>query len=926
MNLDVELFPVAGTISKPSIQVVSFDVFDTAVVRPFLRPDDLFEFIGRDVREIVGNFNIDFRKIRMKAEKDVRIAMEAAEIKSDPNIDQIYDQLCDSHPGLEPYRNEILQLELSAECGMCYKNERIFAIYKHAISSGKRVIFITDTYLSKDIVKTILHNAGFTQYEDIFVSNEMNLAKKFGNIYPAVRDIIRVDFENVLHIGDNFKSDVERAKEHGIFVLNYRKNSDDVVAKARPAAILWENTNRISLAKSINIGLISHKLNRNNINRLEPRDIFRGNLYDLGYSLLGPFLAELSAWLANHARTNGCSNLIFLARDGYLPKAAFDLMQAAAAPKQKIDTNYVYVSRKAILPYRVLEGGVVSTLFDIAFAKDFQVRDFLSHRLGRDLTDSLLASDADLQAMAGSAVVDVRDRLIDALQHHEPMILVAMRNRCKAADIYYSAALPDNSRSLIFDVGRKGTFQSFFHHTLKKDVIGAYVVTHSDINKTLLANEFFTFYNHIHLGEKSSKLDTILFEALLSSTSGSVEYFDESGTPVFSTPSLSDLQRQNILAVQDGALAFVQDLTERFGHKCLNVPFDSGHFDRTFRALWKYPTDAALFHQLPHEDSMSTADARSLHDIYFNRNDRTLRRGLKTILIYCPALTRVRGGVERVVSYIASDLDQNYNVVILTSGDPSVRHPRPVFPLPDNVRLHNIRVGDRAAIDKMIDRYKFRAAMILASGPVVREFVSALSSRKIPFLLSERADPAESFQTYWKDFKKSDYINAYRKATLVAVQFNSFRRYFPKAVQRKMRTIPNPVPAIRAHEDIQRENQIICVARLFLEQKQQDLLVRAFAEIAEEFPQYRLVLYGKDQAGGAAALEELTQSLGLAGRVLLKGETKYIFDALAQAKLFVLPSRFEGFPNALAEALASGENGGGKLDHGSGGIVRLRAA
>ncbi len=83
-----------------------------------------------------------------------------------------------------------------------------------------------------------------------------------------------------------------------------------------------------------------------------------------------------------------------------------------------------------------------------------------------------------------------------------------------------------------------------------------------------------------------------------------------------------------------------------------------------------------------------------------------------------------------------------------------------------------------------------------------------------------------------------------------------------------------------------------------------DLLVRAFAETAQRRPKWDLVIYGEGPERGL--LEKFAADAGLAKRVFLPGWTDDPSEAYKSADLFVLPSRYEGFPNALLEAMAAG--------------------
>jgi glycosyltransferase involved in cell wall biosynthesis len=97
--------------------------------------------------------------------------------------------------------------------------------------------------------------------------------------------------------------------------------------------------------------------------------------------------------------------------------------------------------------------------------------------------------------------------------------------------------------------------------------------------------------------------------------------------------------------------------------------------------------------------------------------------------------------------------------------------------------------------------------------------------------------------------------------------------------------------------------KIVSLGRLF-PVKGHDILIKAFAQLAARHPQWSLVIWGEGPE--RPVLEALIHSFGLSGRASIPGSTKQVAACLRQGDLFVLPSRTEGFPNALTEAMACG--------------------
>lgn len=97
--------------------------------------------------------------------------------------------------------------------------------------------------------------------------------------------------------------------------------------------------------------------------------------------------------------------------------------------------------------------------------------------------------------------------------------------------------------------------------------------------------------------------------------------------------------------------------------------------------------------------------------------------------------------------------------------------------------------------------------------------------------------------------------------------------------------------------------RLLAVGRL-TEQKGMDTLLDVFAGLGRRHPEWELVIIGEGQA--CAELTARVQALGFADHVFLVGRVGNLADWYRSAHLFVLPSRFEGFPNVLVEAMAHG--------------------
>ncbi|RMG37224.1 MAG: glycosyltransferase family 4 protein [Planctomycetota bacterium] len=190
---------------------------------------------------------------------------------------------------------------------------------------------------------------------------------------------------------------------------------------------------------------------------------------------------------------------------------------------------------------------------------------------------------------------------------------------------------------------------------------------------------------------------------------------------------------------------------------------------------------------------------------------------------------------------------------------------------------------------------KTNVLTLLAAGPL-----------GIPVVVSERVDPRQHrVGSAWSLLRRL----TYRRAAALVVQTRSVaewaRRIAPHVpvtvIPNAVRTPPAWVQTRRGRG--QRNQQVVGIGRLE-PQKGFDLLLTAFARVIQTCPQATLTLVG--EGSQRASLEAGVRELGLAERVRFSGRLADVWEVLAAADVFVLSSRYEGFPNALLEAMAAG--------------------
>jgi GalNAc-alpha-(1->4)-GalNAc-alpha-(1->3)-diNAcBac-PP-undecaprenol alpha-1,4-N-acetyl-D-galactosaminyltransferase len=282
-----------------------------------------------------------------------------------------------------------------------------------------------------------------------------------------------------------------------------------------------------------------------------------------------------------------------------------------------------------------------------------------------------------------------------------------------------------------------------------------------------------------------------------------------------------------------------------------------------------------------------------------------------TLVIYAMGL----GGAQRVMSILANYwATHGWDVTLITLADSS----RPSFyHLEAQVQLIQLGIiGDSPSPLTLLStgwqRIRVLRAAIIASKPdIIVSFLNTVNvltlmatwKLNIPVIVSEHIYPGfTDVNQVWQMLMKL----TYRHADWVTLLTESALPFYPAAKGYRSIVMPNPVvapdPAV-VTEQLLVSPMSISIGRL-QPQKGFDLLIKAFSQLRSKYPDWQLTILGEGPMRGE--LEQLRSQLQLTDRVHLPGQVQNVNAYLRQADIFVLSSRFEGFPMSLCEAMACG--------------------
>lgn len=270
-----------------------------------------------------------------------------------------------------------------------------------------------------------------------------------------------------------------------------------------------------------------------------------------------------------------------------------------------------------------------------------------------------------------------------------------------------------------------------------------------------------------------------------------------------------------------------------------------------------------------------------------------------------------RGGAERVMVNLADYFaTRGYRVTMVTQ----YRREEEYELNPEVVRVISDITGEETTGSRLINfvrRFrKLRNIWKKEKPDVILSFIgknnmmAILTSRflGIPVAVSVRADP---YQEYYSTWMRLMARHLFSLADGVVLQTRQCFDFFPAGVRKKAVILKNPVSRefFREPYEGEREKTIVAVGRVD-ENKNHEMLIRAFAGIAGEFPDYKLIIYGEGDC--RQKLIRLVKDLALEQRIFLPGSTDNVADRIYKASVFVLCSNTEGVPNTLIEAMILG--------------------
>lgn len=423
--------------------IISFDLFDTLIMRRTLYPTDIFLLVQKRLKNIHSEDSVEeFSVLRKKAE------LQAIQRQSECyTLDDIYNQLDAVQSELILPKKDIQQLEIQTELENLIPRETVITLLEYAKTLGKTLILVTDTYFSKAEITRFLNICGISEniFNKIYISNELGMTKQKGSLWKYISEEYRD--HTILHFGDNPISDGLQAQAYNISVLHTPSAIEMAMAVLDQSWMKYE----IKPLYRYIMGIFISKLFNSPFTLDQSGKKYVTSLEEVGYAFFGPLVKCFLDKLYQTAKEKK-QKIIFLARDGWLLKYLADKYYT----DYLVENVYFLTSRRAAALASVKDSSDIEAICD-AF------RD-TEHTFGRfcEVIFNITVDSAD--EFKDSFVKNLsRDQLIShIINHYAFQILNEAKLQRRYTDVYIDkVGIDKNENMAIVNFVGSGTTQFY---------------------------------------------------------------------------------------------------------------------------------------------------------------------------------------------------------------------------------------------------------------------------------------------------------------------------------------------------------------------------------------------------------------------------------------------------------------------------------
>lgn len=552
-------------LATADVSMISVDVFDTLLLRPFLSPTGFHDYLEHLVMTRWGTPG--FASLRRRAEQASRLSDGR-----DPDLNAIYRALAKLRPDLPIAALQALERETDARLLQARP-----ALASLLAREARPLIALSDTYYHASELRSMFPPGLRTRIGEVRASCETGERKDSGEAWKRIAREPDTDPAHWLHIGDNACSDIQIPQDFGfrppLHVLRPASLLEAVPAlrPLHPGAATntrWQD--------SLWLGLIANRLSR--LADEAPACFSDGftilDAETLGYVVLGPLVHDFVAWVARNALQRGDRDLLFMAREGWLLEGCFKRLAMTTGRLQNLNGHYFLASRRATGLPSLRTDDDLSCLFSGTFSGPLAA--LLHARLGADAAALVKAHGLDHgMAFLPGMETDIARRLHPLLPE-----LLAMANAENESYREYVAGIVGEFEGVpvVVDIGYSATIQSNLARLLDRPLQGEYMALKASTVVEMSSSTARYFDGRRGDNAQASMIlrNDLLLESLLTAPAPQFSHFqrDMNGIVPQFVPGTEPPAPELVEQVHDGALTFIDDLHRVVGENALELEFD----------------------------------------------------------------------------------------------------------------------------------------------------------------------------------------------------------------------------------------------------------------------------------------------------------------------------------------------------------------
>ena len=409
--------------------VISFDVFDTLILRKMFCPEDVFFLIQSRLKYP------NFKQIRKEAETAARIRRYEEFGDYEVRLEEIWEILSEK-TGID--LEEGMSMEKKKKKELCCGNPYFLAVVKKLKEYGKKIIVCSDMYLSERVIKCLLKQSGYPEFDRYYISAEYRQSKSTG-LYETIRQDLGKTL-SCIHIGDNKYTDFTMAKRNHFHTVFY--------ANTQESALQYRAQDMDPLIFSIYCGIINGYLHCGFYQK-SPE-------FEFGFIYGGLFVTGFCQFIKDYVTAHSTDKILFLARDGEILEKAYRFLY----PEDAAKCEYVYWSRLAStkMSARIFKAHFTERMLIHKIGQDYRLEEIFDTMGILDLLDDFIEEyaekrylrDSVFDAVSFEDVKEYTDRHWTEICHHYDGELAEGRK-------YFSPILGNCRKAVAVDVGWVGS-------------------------------------------------------------------------------------------------------------------------------------------------------------------------------------------------------------------------------------------------------------------------------------------------------------------------------------------------------------------------------------------------------------------------------------------------------------------------------------